>query len=113
MTRDEVKELHYITHVDNVASIMRHGILPHNRAKGLPHKSVALEEVQQRRRKQVPNARLLHDYVNLYFNARNPMMFRVVRGGLAKPGELVVFRVSPGVLNQECVERLRVVSSFA
>jgi hypothetical protein len=99
MTRDEVTELHYITHVDNVASILRHGILSHNRARKLDHRSVALAVVQERRQKQVPNARLLHDYVCLYFNARNPMMFRIVRGDMAEPSALVVLRVAPAVLD--------------
>ncbi len=103
MTRDEVKELHYITHVDNVASILKHGILSHNRASGLTCKSVALEAVQLRRRKRVPNGRPLHDYVNLYFNARNPMMFRVIRGDIAEPRDLAVLRVSPSVLGQSHV----------
>ncbi len=46
----------------------------YERAKNLKHKSIALEEVQERRdRKRIPNG-ALHEYVNLYFNPRNPMM---------------------------------------
>jgi len=43
MTRDDVTELHYITHVANVASILEHEILSHRLSKQLPHESVALE----------------------------------------------------------------------
>jgi len=99
MKRSEVTELHYITHVANVGSIMRHGILSHNRAKKVGHTSVALPVVQERRRKYVPGGRLLHDYVNLYFNARNPMMYRVVKGGTAPSSEVVVLRVSQVILD--------------
>jgi hypothetical protein len=101
MTRDEVKELYYITHVDNVASILRHGILSHNEVKrrGLQHVSVAMAEIQERRRKQIPGGRLLHDHANLYFNARNPMMFKRTRDAAVGPSHIVVIRVNADVLD--------------
>lgn len=77
MTRDEVLELHYITPLDNVPSIFERGILSHARASRVEHLSVALEEVQSRRQvKQIPGARRLHEYANLYFDAHNPMLSR-------------------------------------
>ena len=73
----DLSELHYITDISNVPSIMANGILSHNLAKKLPHKSVAMVEIQERRdRKRVPRGKLLHDYVNLYFHARNPMLYK-------------------------------------
>jgi hypothetical protein len=73
----EIPELHYITHVSNLPSIFRHGLLCHRDAAKLKPVSVALPQVQSRRaRKQVPGALWLHQYVNLYFNARNPMLYR-------------------------------------
>jgi hypothetical protein len=101
MTRGEVRELHYITHVDNVASILQHGILPNHEVarRGIKHVSVAMAEIQARRRKQVPGGRLLHDYANLYFNARNPMMYRKVRVDGVSPSALVVLRVSARTLD--------------
>lgn len=57
-------------------SIMEHGILSHNRAEALPHDSTAMTEIQERRAQvTVPGGRPLHDYANLYFHARNPMMY--------------------------------------
>jgi ssDNA thymidine ADP-ribosyltransferase, DarT len=95
MDRDEVKELHFITSIDNLGSIMMRGILSHNRAARLTHTSVALESVQDiRRGKSVPNGGSLHSYANLYFDARNPMMFLVQDN----PG-LIVLRISPRVLD--------------
>ena len=39
--------------------------------------SIALAEIQERRdRKRVPGGLLLHEYANLYVNARNPMLSR-------------------------------------
>jgi hypothetical protein len=101
MTRAEVRELHFITHVDNVPSILEHGILSnHGVARlGVRHTSVAMAEVQSRRRKQVPGGRLLHDYANLYLNARNPMMYRKTRIDGILPAQLVVLRVDPRALD--------------
>jgi len=77
MRREELEELHYISPIVNVSSILTHGILSHRRASKLPHQSVAMPEIQDRRRKvQVPKARPLHEYVNLYICARNPMMYK-------------------------------------
>lgn len=96
MRRDELAELHYITHINNVASILLHGLLSHARADKLPHESVAMEEVQARRRNVVlPTGRKLHEHVNLYLNARNAMMYK--RKGLHL--DLCVLRISTSVLD--------------
>ena len=95
MDRDEVKELHFITTIDNLGSILMRGIVCHNRAKRLPHRSIASVSVQDRRRgKSVPGGLSLHNYANLYFNARNAMMYY-----LQDEPDLVVIRVSPDVLD--------------
>jgi len=78
MNRSDVKELYYILHIDNLKSILQHGILCYNKAKKFGYTSIADEEIQKRREKVVipGGKRKLHDYANLYFNARNPMMFK-------------------------------------
>ena len=77
MNRADVAELHYITPIANVPSIVQHGILSHNRVRHLIHHSIAMQEVQDRREnKRIPGARPLHDYANLYFDAHNPMLSR-------------------------------------
>jgi len=78
MKRSDVKELHFITHIENILSICRDGILCHTKAKRRKPKSIAEPGVQDRReRVVVPGAnKKLHDFANLYFNARNPMMFK-------------------------------------
>lgn len=96
MTREELDELHYITPIANVPSILAHGLLSHKRANVLSHQSVAMSEIQDRRRKVVvPNARPLHEYVNLYLCARNPMLYK----RQAEHHALCVLRVSPAVLD--------------
>jgi hypothetical protein len=98
MRRDVLLELHYITHFENIISIRQGGILSHNQAESIPHNSVADEIIQSRRRsKSVPGGRHLHDYVNLYFHGRNPMLFKLKH----KYGysQLCVLSISPEVLN--------------
>ena len=78
MKRSELSELHYITAISNVPSIMKHGILCYRNAKKIGHATVAMVEVQNRRaRKRVPGAQLLHNYANLYLCARNPMLYKL------------------------------------
>ena len=61
----------------NIASVLSHGILSYERAAKLAHQSVAMQPVQDKRDKvQVPGGLKLHQYANLYFHARNPMMFK-------------------------------------
>lgn len=60
--------------------MLDNGILSHRRANKVAHSSVAMPEIQNRRKMVVvPGARPLHDYANLYINARNKMMFKIVR----------------------------------
>jgi hypothetical protein len=100
--REHLKELQYITHVDNVPSICAVGILSNRLARRQNHKSVADPEVQERRKgKRVPGGLLLHDYANLYVTARNPMLFRRIREG--QIDELCVVRISTDVLDLDGV----------
>src|SRR5256885_8318815 len=72
-----VTELHCIMPIANIASVMERGILSYERAARLQHLSVALQPVQDKRdQKRVPGGLKLHQYANLYFHARNPMLFK-------------------------------------
>ena len=96
MQRSELHELHYITPIVNAPSIVARGILSHRAAEKLQHESVAMAEIQTlRSAKGVPGARQLHEYVNLYITARNPMMYKLQ----ARHAQLCVLRVSPNVLD--------------
>ena len=96
MHRKDLEELHYITPINNIPSILQHGILSHKRAERITHETIALQEVQERRKdKRLPTGKWLHDYVNLYICARNPMMYR--RRDLHQ--DLCVLRISPEVLD--------------
>jgi hypothetical protein len=63
--------------LENIPSVLQHGILSFERAAKLKHSSVAMAVVQERRdQKQIPGGLRLHQYANLYFHARNPMLFK-------------------------------------
>jgi ssDNA thymidine ADP-ribosyltransferase, DarT len=95
--RSVVTELHFITPLANLPSIASRGILCHRLAQGVPHDSVALTGVQDRRAgKRVPQGLRLHEYANLYFDARNPMMSYLKHYG-GPP--VAVLRVDPAVLD--------------
>lgn len=104
MQRKEIKELHYITHVDNVPSILQRGILSNQDGQRVPHKSVADEEVQSRRAERtIPGGLHLHQYANLYFNARNAMMYRITGQMDIPHEELTVLRIADTVLDRHGV----------
>lgn len=96
MKRSELRELHYITSIANIGSILRYGILSYEQAKALQHESVAMKVIQAKRaEKKVPGGLALHQYANLYFCARNPMMYTLSAQHLA----LCILRVSLDVLD--------------
>jgi hypothetical protein len=96
MERDQLTELHFITLIVNLPSILEHGIISHALAQGVEHTSVAAAEIQDiRAGKTVPGGRPLHEHANLYFHARNPMMAKRQE----RHEELCVVRVSVDVLD--------------
>ena len=98
MNRSDIKELYFITSIDNLTSIIQNGILCYYKVNKTLCKSIADPEVQKRRDKTVipGGKRKLHDYANLYFNARNPMMFK--RKDIHK--ELAVLRIDSAILDE-------------
>ncbi len=99
MDRADIKELHFITHFDNIESITRHGIVSRNLAKKkmLNFNDISEEGVQDRRSgKKVPGTnKVLHDYANLYFDAHNPML----SARRSKNNEICVLRIKSDVLD--------------
>jgi hypothetical protein len=93
---EDIAELHFITPMGNLPSILKLGILSHNEADRLKAISVADPKIQERRQNRVlPNAGPLHSFANLYFHARNPMMCKLQNGR----EQLAVLRVDRAVLN--------------
>ena len=77
----KVKELYYITHINNVPSILKLGILPHEtmEREGIPFTPIYNAQIVSKRKSiTTPDGRSLWSFANLYFQPRNPMLYRVV-----------------------------------
>jgi O-acetyl-ADP-ribose deacetylase (regulator of RNase III) len=72
-TRNGKFEFYYITHIDNLSSILDLGILSHElvNKRGIKFKKIANDEIIKKRVKKG-----LGNYANLYINPRNAMMYR-------------------------------------
>ncbi len=91
-----VTEFQCIMPMENIPSVLVHGILSHARASRLAHATVAMETMQEKRdKKHVPGGLKLHQYANLYFHARNPMLFK----RKDQAASLCVLRISTDVRN--------------
>ena len=99
------KHFYYITHIDNLESILKNGILSHNRTenniwvkpklfKGI--KSIHAEDIVQIRRNKKFKDRSLWEYANLYFQVRNPMLYRVIREFEAE--NIIVLQINSDVI---------------
>lgn len=80
----DLEELHYLVPIENLANILKYGILSHRRVirLGLKVTDISNSEVQDRRELvRVPRADVakgtlkLHRHVNFYLNAHNAMMY--------------------------------------
>jgi len=91
-----VTELHNIMPINNIQSVLKYGVLSHEQAANLKHSDVSMADVQDRRDKvQIPGGLRLHQYANLYFDARNPMMYK----RLEQVNKLCVISISRDVLD--------------
>jgi len=95
----EIKSLYYITHIENIKSILSQGILSHQNVedKGLKYTAIYdAEIVSNRKMKSTPVGKSLWQYSNIYFQPRNPMLYRVVLEKGAK--DIAVIALYPQVL---------------
>ena len=97
----DIKNLYYITHIDNLPSILERGILSHEsieEARIQPTHIYNTDIVNKRREKNTPDRKSLWSYANLYFQARNPMMYRVVHEKEKGTKNLAVISVAKEIL---------------
>ena len=76
----ELNSLKHIVHKNNLENIFKFGLLSHNEVyrNGLLIEDISMQEIQERRHlKMIPNAiYFLHDCASLYFNNKNPMLYK-------------------------------------
>lgn len=99
-----LKKSHYdflynIAPIQNICSILADGILSKSLVEksGIHYYSLADESVQDRRDKiKVPDGLKLHEYANLYFNPRNPMLYKLIN---ERPRECCLLQVDFKILD--------------
>lgn len=93
--------LYYITHIDNVISILQRGILSHQRMTQGDIDFTPIydsEIISNRKQRKVDENRGLWDFANLYFQPRNAMLYRLVRDLTKK--KVAILLISPEILNR-------------
>ncbi len=101
MDKSHIKELYFITYIDNLSSILRLGIVSRKTAvrKKINFEDVSEPGVQDRRAgKKIPGtSKELHDYANLYFDAHNPML----SARRSENNNICVLRINRNVLDSK------------
>ena len=99
MNINYIKSLYYITHINNLPSIIERGILSHRKVEDSKVSYTPIyntEIVSQRKGKATSERDSLWEYANLYFQPRNPMMYRVINEKDTK--EIAIIGISPEIL---------------
>ena len=93
--------LYYICHVENLGSILEKGIFSRQdvEAQNITHRDIHDPGVLSHRDKTLPNGKNLQEYINLYFQPRNAMLYRLVCNLDRKP--LVILQIDSSVLEVE------------
>jgi len=88
----KVNYLYHMTHINNISSIYREGLVSNHRAHSskILNRDISDPGVQKRRERLDPiNNLSIHSYVPLYFNPKNPMLY--VRKELQNNIAILVF----------------------
>ena len=102
MAELNIRWLYYLAHIDNLSLLLERGILSQKirSEENIQYARIADSNIVGRRRyKQTPDEKSLWDYANLFFQPRNPMLYRVID----EKGKqnLTVFRVANTVLQEQ------------
>ena len=99
----KIESLYYITHKDNLSSILEHGIFSSDRveAEGLRPTPIYDGRGVEQRNSKTTDGISLWVYANLYFQPRNAMMYRTVHQKDLK--NLAVVGVDKKVLDEQDV----------
>ncbi len=101
MRYPRAKGLYYITHINNVPSILKSGILSHERVEAEHVQFEPIYDAQiiaNRQRRQTPDGRSLWSFANLYFQPRNAMLYRVLCE--KSTNDIVFLAVQPDILSR-------------
>jgi hypothetical protein len=98
--KQSIKGLYYITHIDNIPSILTRGILSHKLVEEQHVQFTPIYDAQivsSRRERFTPDGKSLWEFANLYFQPRNAMLYRV---SIEKNKKFIaIIAVSPQILD--------------
>lgn len=100
----DIKNLYYITHISNIPSILKNGILSHDEVEKQQVDFTPIYDTQivsNRKEKTIPDKESLWNYANLYFQPRNPMMYRVVHEKDKR--DIALIAIKPSILSESGV----------
>ena len=104
------KQLYYITHKDNLQSILKHGILSRSKAKngllariltGQKIKDIHDKDIIQKRKHKTFKGQSLWNYANVYFHVKNPMLYRVIKE--FKIENIIVLQINSNILHNKSI----------
>lgn len=101
-----IEGLYYITHVNNVKSILDKGILCHDwiEREHVPYTRIYDTGIISRRKDiQAPSGKKLWEYANLYFQPRNAMLYRVMNSLNVNVSDIVILFVKPELVEKKGV----------
>jgi O-acetyl-ADP-ribose deacetylase (regulator of RNase III) len=100
MTAGRITGLYYITHINNISSILSKGILSHERVESdrVKHTPIYNPEIVKNRQTKPLSGKSLWSFANLYFQPRNPMLYQVICE--KSPNEIAILSVKPDILNR-------------
>lgn len=104
MQSPSIRGFYYITHIDNLPSIVAQGILSHERVEAERVEYTPIFDsdiVNMRRDKFTADGKSLWHYANLFFQPRNPMLYRIVKNRGRR--NLAVFSIANTVLQEQGV----------
>ena len=104
MRKSDIKSLYYITHIDNLPSILDRGILSRANVEALnlsPTSVANRNIISKREDKFTSSGKSLWDYANVYFQPRNPILFSLLQS--MNLADLAVVGVSNKILQEQDV----------
>lgn len=104
MAKREIDGLYYITHVDNITSILKRGILSHTaiESQGIRPSVIYNSSVINLRREKKIEGKSLWDFANLYFQPRNAMLYSLIRSHFDH-SELAILYIKKNILDRDDV----------
>lgn len=99
----KLRGLYYIAHIDNLPSILQNGIFCHRKVEEEKINFTPIYDeaiVKGRKDKKVTDKSNLWDFVNLYFQPRNAMLYRVIFFSGVNTEDIIIIGLKSSILDK-------------